>query len=217
MKMNKIIDRIYQIFGIILFLSFFLTIITGIFLIRLNLDGHSFNVPAFFVSLLFISLFVVFTLKPSWKTNSATVSGWKKYLLAILILFMAVTTSYFGIYLPLHSKLLVEITSQFLSKSEPFEIKAESNKKYYLELDTAYTLKGTTIEINVNNESWSDEFTFVVGKEERRRKNKKISSGTTIVDLPFNFPVTGTYNLFIKVEGDTSPIKNIRLFENFRL
>ena len=209
--MQKIIDRIYQIFGITLFLSFFLTVITAIFLTRLNIGGHSFNVPAFTASLLFISIFVTFTFKPSWGETPKTVSGWKKYLASIFILLIAIVISYFGIYLPLHSKLLAEIPGQFLNQSEPFIIKAESHKKYYVETDSFYTKTGTKINMSVKNEEWSDNFTFTVGK--KINLYDKTITGTSIIDLPFNFPTDDTYQLFIKLENDTSSVDKLRLFE----
>ncbi|MFA6463645.1 MAG: hypothetical protein WCV55_01410 [Candidatus Paceibacterota bacterium] len=210
--MKKLIDLIYPVFGITLFLSLSLTVITAIFLKRLNISGHSFNVPAFTASLLFISLFVVFTLKPSWVVEtSKTIHGWKKFLVSILILLVAILTSYFGIYLPFNSKLLAEIPSQYLNQSEPFIIRAKSNKKYYIEIDSTYTNTGTKINMGVKNEEWSDNFTFTIGK--KRSLNDKASFGTSIVDLPFNFPINGTYQLFIKFENNTSSAEKLRLFE----
>jgi hypothetical protein len=209
--MQKLIDRIYPLFGITLFLSLLLTVLTAIFLARININGHSFNVPAFTASLFFISLFVVFVFKPSWNKKPNTLHGWKKFFISILVLLVATLTSYFGIYLPFNSRLLAEIPSQYLNQSEPFIIRAENNTKYYIETDSTYTNTGTKINIIVKNDKWSDNFAFTVGK--KRSLNDKASFGTSVVDLPFNFPTNDTYQLFIKFENNNSSVEKIRLFK----
>lgn len=208
--MQKLIDRIYPLFGVTLFLSLLLTIIAAVFFPRVNIKGYSFNVPAFTTSLFFISLFVVFVSKPSWSKTNA-LHGWKKHFISILILLVATITSYFGIYLPFNSRLIIEIPSQYLNQSEPFAIKAESDTKYYIEIDSAYTKTGTKINLIVKNEKWSDNFAFTVGK--KRSFSDKAGFGTSIVDLPFNFPANDTYQLFIQFENNNSSVEKIRLFK----
>ena len=210
--MKKVTDYIYSFFGIIFFLSFFLTILSGIFFTRLNIGDHSFNVPVFFISLFFIGMFVIFTFNPSWGGAPRTVGGWKKHLVSLLMLLFAIATSYFGIYLPLHSKFLAEIPSQFLNQPEPFIISAQANKKYYIEVDSTFTKKGTDIKFTASNDNWSEDFSFNIGKKSADQRNKAVS-GTDIVDLPFNFPTNGTYKLYIKFENGSDYIYRIRLFE----
>ncbi len=90
-------------------------------------------------------------------------------------------------------------------------IRAESNTKYYIETDSTYTKAGTKINIIVKNEKWSDDFTFTVGK--KKSLNDKADYGTSIVDLPFNFPTDDTYQLFIKFENNNYSVEKIRLFK----
>ena len=80
-----------------------------------------------------------------------------------------------------------------------------------METDSTYTKTGTKIDMSVKNDEWSDDYSFVVGK--KKNQSAKATSGTSIVDLPFNFPTSGTYQLFIKLENSTSSVKKLRLFE----
>lgn len=210
--MQKITDRIYQIFGIIFLISFFLTIITAVFFKRVNFNQHSFNVPAFFASLLFISLFVIFTFTPSWQKSSKSLIGAKKNLASLLILLISLITTYFGIYLPFTSRLLLEIPNQIINQSEPIIFIAQSDKKYYIETDSAYIIDGTKIKINISNNEWSDNFTFTVG-EKKPNETRKNTYGTSIVFLPFSFPKNETYKMNIKLENNKSSVRKLRLFE----
>jgi hypothetical protein len=206
-----IIDKLYPYFNLIVFISFFLTVITGILGLKFNLGGHLFNVPLLFWTLLFLSIFFTFTFTPSRGGIARTVGGWQKHLVSFLILAFVVIGAYFAIYLPVNSKLIAEIPAQFLNNAEtPLIFKAYSNKKYYIEIDSNFISDGINAKVQVSNDSWSDKIEFIVGK--KSNQGAKSVSGTTLRDLPFNFPLDGVYKLYIEFDKINN-IRSVRLFE----
>lgn len=209
--MKIIIDFIYRIFGLVFFLSFVVAIISMFISKRVTIWGHSFNVPAFFISLFFISLFFIITLRPSWKQQSKTIREWKKLLASFLIMFFAIVTSYFGIYLPFNSILLADIPQNLIGNNSPFVLKIDTDKTYFIETDSIYRLEGSEIKLEFvkDDGSWSESFTAIVGKKTNRQD--KASFGTNIVTIPITFPDSGVYKLFIT--NNSGLVEQVRIFQ----
>jgi hypothetical protein len=208
--MQKIIDVIYRICAFLLFISFFLAIFGGMLSLRINVERHIFEFGPFFLAIMFICIFVTFSLTPSWGSGRK-VGGWLKHVMSLLILAFAVITSYFGIYLPFHSRLVVELPHEYLELSQPFILPFEQNKRYYIMVDTYRSINGSKIVMKASNGEWSDEYSFTVGA--KRDIKDKTTFRTTLIDLPFAFPKDGIYKLHVMIETGTSSLGNIRLFE----
>lgn len=213
----KLLEIINRIFGLLLIASFFGVFLSILLLPRFSIENHNFSTPGILFLVLFFSFFIMFTLKPFLKEKSALKLSFNfgtfYYVILVFLLIFLLIFSYFILYLPMKSNLLIQ--SGFNEKI-PLIIGSNSNAQLYFEFDIyGYTLEGTNLEIIINGpNNWTDLKNFTVGKKSQKAtKTVEITSGTSLVIFPDKLPFEGQYFINFKILNNKSNIKEVRVFE----
>ncbi len=212
MIFKKILLIINQFFGLLLFISFFGTLVSIFIFRRITIYGHNFNTGATLITLVFFSSLIMFIFKPILKSKSGLKaiyqSGWGYLLIILLITTFVLIFGYISIYLPLTSQFLGEI---IFSNEQSITVTAKEGLKFYFEFDTgAYNRDGTKIKVTIiGPNQWSANKIYTIAKKESKDSTV---SGTSMVSSMEKLPADGEYKIIFHQLENKILIKKIRIF-----